>query len=543
MPKKNDILTLEITDLTSEGAGVGKHDGYVLFVPGTAPGDVIEAHVLKADKSYGYAKISKIIKPSPMRTDVDCSVFGKCGGCLFRHIKYENELEIKKSWVLENFRRIGKFDISDIEIHSAGSPIAYRNKAQYPASKNADGKLVFGFYASHSHRVVPCSKCFIHPYYYEIIKAAAEDFCNTYKLEPYNDETGKGIIRHLYIRDGRLSGETMISLIINADSLPKSKIFVEKMLEACPDTKSISLIINKKRGNEILGDKCITIYGKDTITDKLCGLDFDISPLSFYQINRDGAELLYGMAAEYAGLGGGETLIDLYCGAGTIGLSMARNVKRLIGVEIIPAAIENAKENARKNGINNAEFICGDAGVAAVNLAEKNIKPDVLIVDPPRKGCGKEVFEATEKMMPERIVMISCNSATGARDAELFAKLGYTLDKLAAVDMFPRTGHVETVVLLSQLKSTDHIKVEIDLTDDDLTPSEAKGTYDDIKKYIHEKYQVKVSSLYISQIKRKLGLPVGESYNKPKSEDARVPHCPQEKEKLIVEALRHFKMI
>ena len=452
MPKKNDILTLEITDLTSEGAGVGRCDGYVLFVPGTAPGDVIEAHVLKADKSYGYAKVKKIIKPSPMRKDVDCAVFGKCGGCLFRHIKYENELEIKKSWVLENFRRIGKFDISDIEIHSAGSPIAYRNKAQYPASKNADGKLVFGFYASHSHRVVPCPKCFIHPYYYEKIKVAAEDFCNTYKLEPYNDETGKGVIRHLYIRDGRLSGETMISLIINADSLPKSKIFIEKMLEACPDTKSISVIINKKRGNEILGDKCVTIYGKDTITDRLCGLDYDISPLSFYQINRDGAELLYGMATEYADLGGTETLIDLYCGAGTIGLSMAHRVSRLIGVEIIPAAIENATENARKNGIGNAEFICGDAGAAAVSLAEKSVKPDVLIVDPPRKGCGKEVFEATEKMMPEKIVMISCNSATGARDAELFTKLGYTLEKLAAVDMFPRTGHVEAIALLNKKK-------------------------------------------------------------------------------------------
>ncbi|MBQ0124696.1 MAG: 23S rRNA (uracil(1939)-C(5))-methyltransferase RlmD [Clostridiales bacterium] len=451
MPKKNDILRLNITALTSEGAGVGRtKDGYVVFVSGAAVGDVVDAHILKADKSYAYAKIEKLISPAADRTDTDCDVFGKCGGCMFRHIKYESELETKKSWVLENFRRIGKFDIEDIGIFHIASPDGYRNKAQYPAGKDKNGKLKFGFYATHSHRVVPCERCALEPDFYADIVRAAENFCNKFSLEPYDDESGKGLVRHLYIRDGRASGEVMAALIINADTLPHADVFVREMLGACDKIVSVIYIVNKKRGNEILGDKCVTLYGKDHITDTLCGLDFDISPLSFYQVNHDGAEMLYSIAKEQAALKHGDVLLDLYCGAGTIGLTMAKSAAKLYGVEIIQKAVENAAENARKNGISNAEFFCADAGRAAVELSEKGVRPNVIVIDPPRKGCGNEVFNAVRTMTPDRIVMISCNSATGARDAARLHQLGYEIKYLCAVDMFPRTGHVETVVLLSR---------------------------------------------------------------------------------------------
>ena len=451
MPTKNDILTLKITDITPDGLGVGKTDGgYVLFVAGTAPGDVIEAHVMKAEKSYGYAKAEKIITPAECRVDADCPVFPRCGGCLYRHIRYENELGIKKSWVLENFRRIGGFDISDIEIFSAGSPDGYRNKAQYPAGTDKDGNIRFGFYSKHTHRVAPCRACALQPKFYADIVGAAEDFLNKYKISPYDDATGNGLVRHLYIRNGVGSGEVMVALVINGDVLPHSDEFVAAVRDAADGVVSVMLIINKERSNVILTDKVITLWGKDGIADTLCGLRFEISPLSFYQVNHDGAELLYGIAKKYAAVEKSDVLLDLYCGTGTIGLSMAREAKEVIGVEIIPAAVRNARENAKNNGISNAKFICADAGKAADELSDGGVSPDVVIIDPPRRGCGADVYGAIEKMRPEKIVMVSCNSATAARDARAFADIGYTIESLCAVDMFPRTGHVECVVLMTR---------------------------------------------------------------------------------------------
>lgn len=450
MIKKNDVITLEITDLTSEGMGVGRVDGYVVFVAGTSPGDVVSARVLKADKSFGYAKIEEIIKSSDMRTSPDCPVFPRCGGCLYRHIKYENERGIKKGWVVENFRRIGGFDVGDIEIYSPSSPDGYRNKAQYPAETQKDGQLRFGFYSTHSHRVAPCRACALQPDFYADIVGAAEDFLNKYKIPAYSEESGAGLVRHLYVRHGVGSGEVMVALVINGDTLPHSDEFTDALRGAAPGVVSVMLIKNTEKTNVILGEKSSVLWGKGGITDTLCKMKFDISPHSFYQVNHDGAELLYGLAAKYASLSGGETLVDLYCGTGTIGLSMAKDAGKLIGVEIVPSAVENARENAKKNGIENAEFICADAGKAANMLADSGIRPDVLIVDPPRKGCGADVYDAIGKMRPERIVMISCNSATGARDARAFAEIGYKLKDIAAVDMFPRTGHVESVVLMSR---------------------------------------------------------------------------------------------
>ena len=465
MLKKNDIVTLTITDLTSEGMGVAKHEGYVLFVPKTAIGDVISAKVLKTLTSHGFAKCETIITPSETRKTVDCPVFTKCGGCLFRHITYEAELAIKKSWVDEHFRRIGKLDIACDTIIPSPAENGYRNKAQIPCGEDKDGNPSFGFFAPHSHRIIPCENCLLQPDFYTDITKTVEAWMKKYQIKPYNEETHKGILRHLFIRDGRVSGEIMVCLVANSEKLPHADALVKMLLETNPKIASIVLNVNKKPNNEILGLKCITLYGKDTIRDTLCGVSFDISPLSFYQINHDGAEVLYRTAAEFAELTEGDTLLDLYCGVGTIGLSMAHKAGKLIGVEVIPAAVENAKENARRNGVNNAEFICADAGEAAKKLAAENMKPDVVIVDPPRKGCGEDVIEAMKTLSPRRIVMVSCNSATAARDCARLAEIGYTATKMRAVDMFPRTGHVETVVLLSREQADDYIRISVHTKD------------------------------------------------------------------------------
>lgn len=450
MLKKNDIVKIEITDLTAEGMGVGKHEGYVLFVPKTAIGDVIMAKVLKPLKTHGFAKCEEILTASADRTAVDCPVFQKCGGCLFRHISYDAELKMKKSWVDEHFRRIGKLDITCDTIIPSPSEKGYRNKAQIPCGKDAAGNPAFGFFAPHSHRIIPSENCALQPDFYGDIIKTTESFMKEYHILPYDEETHKGLLRHVFIRDGRVSGEVMVCLVCNGEKIPHSEKLVKMLTECNPKIASIILNVNKKPGNEILGQTCITLYGKDTITDTLCGLEFDISPLSFYQVNHDGAEKLYAVAAEFAELHSGETLLDLYCGVGTIGLSMVKNAGKLIGVEVIDAAVENARRNAAKNDIHNATFFCADAGEAALKLADAGETPDVVIVDPPRKGCGEDVIDAMKIMNPKRIVMVSCNSATAARDCARLAQIGYFPTKMRAVDMFPRTGHVETVICLSR---------------------------------------------------------------------------------------------
>ncbi len=450
MPKKNDIVSIEITDLTPEGMGVGKTDGYVLFVPKTAVGDVVRVKVVKALSSYGYGRVEEIVTPSSDRQPVDCPVFTSCGGCLFRHITYEAELAIKKSWVENHFARIGKFDVSCDAILPSPAEAGYRNKAQIPCGKGADGSPVFGFFAPHSHRIVPCDACRLEPDFYAPLIRAVAAWMKEARVESYDEETHRGLIRHVFLRDGRVSDEIMVCLVVNGRKLPQEAALVAAIRAANPRVTSILLNENRKPNNEILGTYCRTLWGKDAITDTLCGLEFDISPLSFYQVNHDGAERLYGVAREFAGLTGNETLIDLYCGVGTIGLSMARDVKKLIGVEIIPEAVENAAANAARNGIENAEFFCADAGEAAKKLAADGIRPDVILVDPPRKGCSPDVIDAIAEMAPAKVVMVSCNSATAARDCAALAERGYRLDALRAVDMFPRTGHVESVVLLSK---------------------------------------------------------------------------------------------
>ncbi|MBQ8862408.1 MAG: 23S rRNA (uracil(1939)-C(5))-methyltransferase RlmD [Clostridia bacterium] len=445
MPNKNDIVTLEITDITLGGAGVGKtEEGYVLFVPGTAPGDIIKAKILKTLASYGYAKVEEILTPSPDRIEVDCPVFSKCGGCVFRHISYEKELEIKKKLVDTQFERIGGLDIRCEGITPSPQSRGYRNKAQFPVGSDENG-LYFGFFAQHSHRIIKCENCALHPEFYEQILAAIKKWGDRYAISAYNEETKKGLLRHVYVRNGRQSGEIIVCLVATGNT-PKTKELISALLATGLNIVGVVLCINKKEDNEILSDNFRVLWGKGYMTDTLCGVEFDISPRSFYQVNHDGAEALYGIAAEYARLTGSETVIDLYCGTDTIGLSMAKKAKKLIGIEIIPDAVKNAAANAARAGIENAEFICADAGKAALELAARGIKPEVIIVDPPRKGLSDDVIAAIADMAPERVVMISCNSATAARDAKKLDEAGYTAVKMRAVDMFARTGHVETVV-------------------------------------------------------------------------------------------------
>lgn len=446
MISKNDTVRAEITDMTPEGYGVCRIDGFVLFIAGTAVGDIVDAHILKVAKSYGYAKVIKIITPSRDRVLPECTAFPSCGGCVFRHITYEKELEIKKNIIDENFARIGGLDIKCEKIIPSPQETGYRNKAEYPAS-GASGQMRLGFYARHSHRVVPCEDCPLQPAFYSDIVRAVECFCDEYKIPAYDEKSGKGLLRHLYIRDGRESGEVAVCLVATGD-LPHSDVLCERLAKINPNIRSITLNVNKEDTNVILSDKFKTLSGKDTIRDVLCGVEFEISPRSFYQVNHDGAEKLYSLAAELAEPEG-KTVLDLYCGTGTIGLTMARRAKKLIGVEIIPEAVKNARANAKRGGIENAEFICGDAGEIAERLSAE-YSPDVVIVDPPRGGCSGDTLETIAKMSPERIVMISCNSATAARDCAALQRLGFEPRRAVAVDMFPRTGHVECAILLTK---------------------------------------------------------------------------------------------
>lgn len=542
MLKKNQIEEAEITAMSSDGNGIAKIDGMVVFVPYTAVGDKLKIRIVKVQKNYSFGIIEEILEPSPDRVDDHCPVYKKCGGCAFRHISYEAELRHKAEFVQSNLRRLGGLDPVMLPITPSPLVQGYRNKAQYPI-REYDGKIEAGFFAKRSHRVISCASCDLQPAFFEQILEYTKQFLEEYHISAYDEQTGKGKVRHLYIRYGEVSGEVMVCLVVNSERLPHAAEYVEGLLKVCPQVVSVVLNINREQNNVILGQKCITLYGKDTIEDTLCDVRFELSPLSFYQVNRQAAEKLYRLAAEMAQFEGNELLIDLYCGAGTIGLSMASKVRELIGVEIVPDAVENAKENAKRCGVENARFICADAKEAAAQLAAENLHPDVIVVDPPRKGCDLEVLQAIAAMAPKRLVMISCNSASLARDCKELEALGYHLEKAAPVDLFPRTTHVETVVLLGRKfgKSREHVYLDYEPSKEIDLPGGA--TYEQIKAYVLEHTGLKVSHLYIAQVKQKYGIIERECYNKPKSEDAKQPQCPPEKEAAIEAALKHFKMI
>ncbi len=448
--KKNDIVQLAITDVTSEGSGVGRYEGMAVFVPFTAPGDVIDCRIVKVLKSYAYGIVDTVRTYAPSRCDPACAVYRKCGGCAFRHFDYAEELRAKQRFAEASFTRIGKLTVPWEEILGCEETAHYRNKAQYPVSTDEEGRLVCGFYSRRTHRVADGADCALQPPVFGQITRAVLDWCEKKKIPAYDEITGRGLLRHIYLRRGEHSGEIMLCLVVtDADRADFSEL-AQKITADYPDIRSVVLNVNSKSTNVILGDTCKTVFGTDYITDTMCGKAFRISPLSFYQVNTRQAERLYEIVREYADLKPGETLLDLYCGVGTIGLSVTDETHRLIGVEIIPAAIENAKVNAALNGATHAEFFCGDAGQIAAKLIDRGETPDVIVADPARKGCDDLSIDSMLKMAPKRIVMVSCNHATAARDCQKLTAAGYRIVKGRAVDLFPRTTHVECVVCLTK---------------------------------------------------------------------------------------------
>lgn len=448
--KKNDEISLEIVGMTAEGNGVGRYEGLAVFVPETVVGEIVDAHIIKVSKNYAVAKLVNIVKPSEFRIQSDCQVSSSCGGCSYRHISYDEECQIKYNRVYDAFKRIAGLDVQLDPIIPAVSVNRYRNKAQYPISKNAKGETVIGFFAQRTHRVIDNAGCFLQPLLFDDISNIVKTWIDQNNISVYDETTHKGLMRHLYIRYAETTGEIMVCLVINGDDLPYSENLVSNLLLSQLNIVSIQLNINKDKTNVVLGKKTKTIHGKNYICDELCGVKVRISCHSFYQVNRKMAEILYKKAGEFAGTCN-KNIIDLYCGVGTIGLSMSENAQNLIGVEIVPQAVEDAKINAITNGIANSEFIAADAKDAAKQLAKRKIKADVIVLDPPRKGCDAELINTVANdFIPEKIVYVSCDPATLARDCKIFDELGYEVKKAVPVDLFPRTVHVETVALLEK---------------------------------------------------------------------------------------------
>lgn len=449
---KNDICTLEITGISNEGSGVGRDgDGKVVFVPMTAIGDVCRVKILKAKSSYAYGKIEEIITPSPDRTENDCPAFGKCGGCSLRHISYEAEISVKEGFIRDAFMRIGGLSPEFLPFVRNEAANRYRNKAQYPIGKDREGNTVCGFYAVNSHRIVPCGDCVLQPAIFSEVVEYIRRYIDSSRLSVYSEAENRGVLRHICLRKGHYSGEINVTLVARR-KIPELNRLSKELMRKFPDIKGVVLNINKEATNVIMGREEILLAGRAEIYDTMCGNTVSLSPKSFYQVNTPAAEKLYAIAKEFA-QPRGKVIADIYCGIGTIGLSMAREADRVIGVEIVESAIANAKKNAELNGFDNTEFHCADADSAAEILNKAKAKPDVIILDPARKGCERKVPEELAAFKPERIVMISCNPATAARDCGILEKLGYRCEKVQGVDLFSRTAHVETVVLMSRVKS------------------------------------------------------------------------------------------
>lgn len=536
--EKNRIYRAHIDGYSSEGLGIARIDGQVVFVHGAVRGETCDVLVMKVLKNAAFGKIAALAEPSPARRQPDCPYYGRCGGCDFRHMSYEEELWAKRARVQDALTRIGGAEVTVEEILGAEQPLHYRNKSIYPISPAGE----VGFYRARSHQVVHVEHCLIQKPEADALAQAVRDYIARFQVEPYNEATGRGLLRHLYVRTS-CRGESLACLLVNGSRLPHEQELVDMLRAAVPGVCGVVLGENTRRGNAILGDRYRTLWGRDYLTDTLCGLELRLSVPSFYQVNHDQAQRLYEKALEYAGLTGRELAVDLYCGAGTITQVLARRARHVIGGEIVPEAIRDAEDSARRNGVENVEFLCGDASRLAAELRQRGLRPDVICVDPPRKGLAPDVVEAAASMTPGRIVYVSCDPATLARNVARFAPLGYCPVRACAVDLFPGTAHVETVCLLSKLQSKEHIEIEVKMDELDLTAAEKNATYEEIREYVFEHTGLKVSHLYIAQVKQKYGIIERENYNKPKSENAKQPQCPPEKEKAITEALRHFGMI
>lgn len=545
--QKNQILTLRIERLSSDGSGVAHSaDGEAVFVPGTAPGDEARVRIVKDCGRYAFGILDELLTPSPDRIPLDCPVAGPCGGCSLRHLDYAAELRAKQESVLDAFRRIGGLEVPVLDILPSPEVDRYRNKVQFPVGVDKNGAPCIGFYAGRTHRIVPCPDCKLQPGMLNEIGNALCAFFAQQGIRPYDEQSGKGLVRHIFLRRGAHSGQIMVCLVCTRAKLPHAEQLCTALREQFPAISTILLNVNAKNTNVILGGENHILYGPGYIEDTLCGVPVRLGPLSFYQVNTLAAERLYGVAAQYAQLTPDDTLLDLYCGMGTIGLSMADQCRELIGVEIVPEAIESAKANAARMGeavAAKSRFFCADAGQAATQLAAEGLHPDIVMLDPPRKGCDEATLSAVVRMAPRRVVYVSCNPATAARDAAWLEKNGYHAEKVQPVDLFPRTKHVEAVLLLTKLHVERHIEVDVSMDELDVTAAESKTTYDQIRDYVWEHYQLKVSNLYIAQVKQKHGIIERENYHKAKNENAKHPQCPKEKEDAIVEALKHFQMI
>ncbi|MBD9003334.1 MAG: 23S rRNA (uracil(1939)-C(5))-methyltransferase RlmD [Faecalibacterium prausnitzii] len=546
--QKNRILTLRIERLSSDGSGVAHSaDGEAVFVPGTAPGDEARVRIVKDCGRYAFGILDELLTPSPDRVPVDCPVAGPCGGCSLRHLDYAAELRAKQESVLDAFRRIGGLEVPVLDILPSPDVDRYRNKVQFPVGVDKNGVPCIGFYAGRTHRIVPCPDCKLQPSVLNEIGNALCAFFAQQGIRPYDEQSGKGLVRHIFLRRGAHSGQIMVCLVCTRAKLPHAEQLCTALRGQFPAISTILLNVNAKNTNVILGSENHILYGPGYIEDTLCGVPVRLGPLSFYQVNTLAAERLYGVAAQYAQLTPDDTLLDLYCGMGTIGLSMAEQCRELIGVEIVPEAIESAKANAARMGeavAAKSRFFCADAGQAATQLAAEGLHPDIVMLDPPRKGCDEATLSAVVRMAPRRVVYVSCNPATAARDAAWLEQNGYHAEKVQPVDLFPRTKHVECVIALSKGEiNSKKVRVEFSLEGMDTSGLQKGATYPEIKARVLEQTGLKVSSLYISQVKQKCGLEVRENHHKAKSENTKQPQCPKEKEDAITEALKHFQMI
>ena len=553
--KRGDTLQVMVETATVDGTGIARVDGQVVFVPGALPGEQCKIRIAHIGRSAVFAELLRVEQPSAHRVELDCPYFPKCGGCALRHMDYAQELELKRAHVYSCLTRIGGQTLPSLSITGAEQTDGYRNKVQFPVQEQ-NGSPAAGFFAGKTHSVIPVAHCRIQPDCADRIRAAVLDWMRKYSIRAYDEAAHTGYIRHIYIRFGAESGQILVCIVANCAQLPKKKQLVAALLAAEPGITTIVFSPNTKKGNTVLGTEFHPLYGDGTITDTLCGLQFRLSAPAFYQVNHAQAERLYEKAVQLAGLTGNETVLDLYCGTGTITLCLARHAKKAIGVEIVPQAIEDAKFNAAQNGMENAEFFCMDAGQAAKMLADRRTRPDVIVVDPPRKGVSADVIEAISAMAPQRVVYVSCDPATLARDLKLLTAAGYTLQTAEAFDLFPRCAHVETVVLLSHKKPDGHINVKVEFGEgegkvpldniakraESYKPKE-RVTYKIIKEYIEAKYGFKVHTAYIAEVKRDLGLPM---YDAPNAvEELKQPrkHPTPEKVEAIKDALKHFEVI
>lgn len=543
MLKKNEIVTVEIVDLTHEGAGVAKVDGLVFFVENALPGEVIRMRVLKVNKKIGYGKVEEYLEKSPHRNEELDLAYLRSGIADLGHLAYPEQLKFKAKQVKDSLYKMA--GISDIEVPltlGMDHPVQYRNKAQVPV-RRVNGQVETGFFRKNSHDLMPIEDFYIQDPVIDQVVLALRDLIRRFDLKPYDEKEQSGLIRNLVVRRGHHSGEIMVIVVTTRPKIFRVDQLIEQLIKQFPAIKSVMQNINDQNTNAIFGKEWRILYGQDYITDQMLGNSFQISGPAFYQVNTEMAEKLYQTAIDFADLRAEDVVIDAYSGIGTIGLSVAKHVKEVYGVEVIPEAVENSQKNASLNGITNAHYVCDTAENAMKNWLKEGIQPTAILVDPPRKGLTESFIKASAQTGADRIAYISCNVATMSRDIKLYQELGYELKKVQPVDLFPQTHHVETVALLSKLDVDKHISVKIELDELDLTSAESKATYAQIKEYILEKFGLKVSALYIAQIKKKCGIELRENYNKSKKEKQVIPQCTSEKEEAIMDALRHFKMI